>query len=65
MADIGYCGCDLSDFRRVGTLTDADLKSCRNRLPAAELSWMLFPRLSFCAPEKLKPRNSVSHSKGA
>ena len=35
MADIGYCGCDLSDFRRVGTLADAELKSCRNRLPTA------------------------------
>ena len=65
MADIGYCGCDLSDFRGVDSLVGDDLKPCRNRLPIAGAPLDAVPHLSFCALSKLKPRNSVSHSKGA
>lgn len=49
MADIGYSGCDLSDFRGVDSLVGDDLKPCRNRLPTAGAPLDAVPHLSFCA----------------
>ncbi len=49
MADIGYCGCDLSDIRGVDSLVGDDLKPCRNRLPIAGAPLDAVPHLSFCA----------------
>lgn len=49
MADIGYYGCDLSDFRGVDSLVGDDLKPCRNRLPIAGAPLDAVPHLSFCA----------------
>lgn len=49
MADIGYSGCDLSDFRGVDSLVGDDLKPCRSRLPIAGAPLDAVLHLSFCA----------------
>lgn len=49
MADIGYSGCDLSDFRGVDSLVGNDLKPAGTGCPTAGAPLDAVPHLSFCA----------------